>query len=166
MIKTLWLVVASASMLMTDNLAAVVSYYASHDSNEESQAPDQSEKGSAPRPGRNSPYRVTIQGEREEERNSDEDEDVNDNEDPEDDDLDEAKGSDGQIARNVNNILKSSFKDYNINVHVSNGIVRLNGMVRSDDDKKAIEKEVRNIDGVKSINSQLEIGKRAANSAK
>lgn len=65
--------------------------------------------------------------------------------------------SDAHILKNIQNSLKSSYKNYNINVHIKDGFVTITGVVFSDNDKQNIESEVRNIYGVKKVNNKLSV---------
>ena len=62
-----------------------------------------------------------------------------------------------QTITELQNAIKSSYKNYNINIHVSDGDVTLRGIVNSEEDKKGIEDKVRSVHGVKNINNQLHV---------
>lgn len=50
-----------------------------------------------------------------------------------------------------------------VNVQVRNGDVLLRGSVKTKEDKEKLEKEVRNIDGVKNVNSQVKVQELPSN---
>lgn len=57
----------------------------------------------------------------------------------------------------VKSAIQQSYHHYNINVHLSNGVVTLSGVVGSDQDKKAIEKDIQKINGVKKVENRLQV---------
>ncbi len=68
--------------------------------------------------------------------------------------------SDQELAKQIHDKLNSGwftkgFEQVNFQVH--NGNVVLNGIVKNSDDKDKLEKEIRNIDGVRSLNSQIRV---------
>jgi hypothetical protein len=48
-------------------------------------------------------------------------------------------------------------RNYNIDIHLKEGEVTLNGVVNSDDERSNIENAVRNIPGVRKLNSNLTV---------
>lgn len=73
--------------------------------------------------------------------------------------------TDQELAKNVRDKLSSGWfsKGYEqVQVQVNNGNVTLTGSVKTNDDKLKVEKEVRNLDGVKSLNSQLTVQEPSA----
>lgn len=67
--------------------------------------------------------------------------------------------SDTSIQDQIQNRVKAAYKQYNLNIRVSGGIVTLAGTVGSQQDKDAIEKEVNNVPGVKKILNQITVNK-------
>lgn len=68
--------------------------------------------------------------------------------------------SDQEIANKIRDKISSGWfsKGYDqVDVQVNNGMVILQGFVNSQDDRAKVEKEIRNIDGVKNINNQLAV---------
>lgn len=73
---------------------------------------------------------------------------------------DQAKMSDADLTKKIEDEISSGwFSDGYDQVHVQviNGKVMLKGMVKTQSDKEKLEKEIRNIDGVMSLNSQLSV---------
>lgn len=66
--------------------------------------------------------------------------------------------SDPQILGEIQDNLRSSYKNYNINVHIERGIVTISGVVFSDQDKQSIERDVRSVSGVKKVDNKIRIG--------
>lgn len=64
---------------------------------------------------------------------------------------------DTQISRTIQDHLKTSFKNYNFNYTIKDGIVTLKGVVNSTQDKDAIEKDFKSIPGVKKVNNSLQV---------
>ena len=64
---------------------------------------------------------------------------------------------DAQVLSQIQDRIKGAYKQYNINVNVSNGIATLTGSVNSQLDKDAIEKDIRNVPGISKVNNQLTI---------
>jgi osmotically-inducible protein OsmY len=78
-----------------------------------------------------------------------------------------AQKSDQEIASKIRDKISSGWfaKGFDqVNVQVNNGNVTLQGFVNTQEDKDKVEKEVRNIDGVKNINNQITVqqGKETA----
>lgn len=69
--------------------------------------------------------------------------------------------TDQKVMMDIQNVLKSSFKDYNINVKFENGVVTLTGMVKSDKDFKDIENAVKNVKGVTKVDNKLQVSPSA-----
>lgn len=74
--------------------------------------------------------------------------------------------SDNEITQEVNGLLEdgwftSGYKQ--VTATVSNGIVTLQGSVPSQDDKIQLEQDVKSIDGVRSLKSQLQVSPTATN---
>ncbi|MBS4168616.1 BON domain-containing protein [Parachlamydia sp. AcF125] len=70
------------------------------------------------------------------------------------------KSSDQELARKIREKLSSGWfsRGYDqINIQVYKGAVTLQGTVRTQADKEKIEKEVRNMDGVKSLTSYISV---------
>lgn len=68
--------------------------------------------------------------------------------------------SDQELAKKIQDKISSGWfskGNEQVNVQVNNGVVTLQGPVKAQSDKERIEKEVRNIEGVKSLNSQLTV---------
>lgn len=66
--------------------------------------------------------------------------------------------SDQEIAKNIRDKISSGWfaKGFDqVNVQVNNGNVTLQGFVKTQDDKEKVEKEVRNVQGVKNVNNQI-----------
>lgn len=67
-------------------------------------------------------------------------------------------GTDQEIAKKIQDYLKGGWfsKSYEgVNVRVNNGKVTLSGTVPTNEDKQKIEKDVRNINGVRQLSSDL-----------
>lgn len=70
---------------------------------------------------------------------------------------------DQKIAKKIRDKVSGWFSSYgDVNVAVNNGNVTLKGTVKSESDKNELEKKVRNMDGVRSLNSQLVVTDRDA----
>lgn len=65
--------------------------------------------------------------------------------------------NDSQVLTQIQDRIKGAYKQYNINVNVTNGIATLSGVVNSQLDKDAIEKDIRNVPGISKVNNQLTI---------
>jgi osmotically-inducible protein OsmY len=68
--------------------------------------------------------------------------------------------SDQELTKRIHDKLSSGIftEGYNqINIEVNNGKVTLQGTVKTWDDKGKIEKEIRNLDGVKSLKSEIKV---------
>lgn len=61
---------------------------------------------------------------------------------------------DRQLHKNIMNAIQGR---YNVQAFVDNGNVTLQGMVRSQDERRELEDKVRNMNGVRNLNSQLMI---------
>lgn len=69
--------------------------------------------------------------------------------------------------QNLTKKIQDKIKGYDrINVRVNNGKVTLLGYVKTESEKNKIEKEIRNIDGVNALNSQLAIQETNVSSSK
>ncbi len=71
-----------------------------------------------------------------------------------------ASTSDQQIANKIREKIGSSFLSKSLSqlsVQVNNGFVTLSGSVKTYSDKEAVEREVRSIEGVKQLNSQISV---------
>lgn len=66
--------------------------------------------------------------------------------------------SNEQLLNQIQYTLKGSFKNYNLNINVEDGVVTLSGVVNSDSDKSSLESKVKNIRGVRKVNNQLQVG--------
>jgi osmotically-inducible protein OsmY len=81
--------------------------------------------------------------------------------DPSDDNTDENSSvSDQELTKKIHDKLSSGLfsQGYNqVNIQVNNGNVTLQGTVKTWDDKRKIEKEIRNLDGVKSLSSEIQV---------
>lgn len=67
---------------------------------------------------------------------------------------------DQDLAKKVHDKITSGWfsKNYDkVTVQASNGVVTLGGTVKTMDDKNKVEKEVQNIEGVKSVNNQVAV---------
>lgn len=67
---------------------------------------------------------------------------------------------DQDLLKKINDKISSGWfrRGYDhVIVRVNNGVVTLQGSVKTRDDKEKVEKEVRNLEGVKSLNSSLTI---------
>ncbi len=62
------------------------------------------------------------------------------------------------LLNNIQNYIKSSYREYNISIHIQDGVVTLQGVVKSDSDKKNIESAVMQFDGVKKVENNLQVG--------
>lgn len=69
----------------------------------------------------------------------------------------ELERSNEEILNDVQNVIKSSYKGYMINIHVYDGNVKLSGNVHSDQDKKGIEDRVSKVKGVRSVKNQIQV---------
>lgn len=58
----------------------------------------------------------------------------------------------------IQNYIKSSYKEFNINIHIKDGVVTLQGVVRSENDKKNIENAISKFEGVKKVDNKLQVG--------
>lgn len=68
--------------------------------------------------------------------------------------------SDQELAKKIQDKIGEGYfsKGFDqVNVQVKEGTVTLTGSVRTYDDKEKVEKEVRNIDGVRKLNSQIAV---------
>jgi osmotically-inducible protein OsmY len=68
--------------------------------------------------------------------------------------------SDQELTKKIQDKISSGWfskGNEQVNVQVNNGVATLQGLVEAQSDKERIEKEVRNIEGVKSVNSQLTV---------
>jgi osmotically-inducible protein OsmY len=68
--------------------------------------------------------------------------------------------SDQDLAKRIHDKIGEGYfsKGFDqVNVQVKEGAVTLTGPVRTNDDKEKVEKEVRNIDGVKKLTSQITV---------
>lgn len=68
--------------------------------------------------------------------------------------------TDQDLAKKIQSKISSGWfaSGYkNVSVQVNNGAVTLQGFVKSQSEKDKLEKEIRNIEGVRSLNSQLSI---------
>lgn len=70
----------------------------------------------------------------------------------------EDNSKNAMLLHKIQSAIKSSYKEYNINIHLREGVVTLQGVVRSDNDKMNIENEVLKIEGIKKVNNQLQVG--------
>lgn len=62
-----------------------------------------------------------------------------------------------QVLNNVQELLKSAYSKYNIQVHIYDGVVTLVGRVGSEEDKYSIEKHVSKMSGVKRVYNHLHV---------
>lgn len=62
-----------------------------------------------------------------------------------------------RIMRDIQDKLRGSHKNYNINIHVIDGVVTLTGSVKSSQDKHNIESDISSIKDVKTVNNKLEV---------
>lgn len=77
--------------------------------------------------------------------------------------------SDQELAKKIRDKISSGWfsKGYDkVTVDVRDGVVTLSGSVKTESDKEKIEKEVRNLDGVKTFNSQLKVNEPSKDSEK
>ena len=65
--------------------------------------------------------------------------------------------TDRQILDQVKSLIGNNYERYNINIHVSEGTVLLRGVIDSDANLTQIEKDIRNIKGVKDVQNQLHV---------
>ncbi len=75
-----------------------------------------------------------------------------------------SEGSDQELQQRVQDKIGHGWfdKGYDqINIRVNNGIVTLDGVVRTEHDKDKIERNVRDMDGVKGLNSQITVKEEA-----
>jgi hypothetical protein len=63
-----------------------------------------------------------------------------------------------QLLNSIQDYIKNSYREYNINIHIQDGVVTLQGLVKSDSDKKSIENAVMQFDGVKKVENKLQVG--------
>lgn len=70
---------------------------------------------------------------------------------------DRVPDSNDLLIRDVRDKLRGSYKNYNINIHVMDGVVTLTGTVKTLQDKDKIEKDIKKIDGVKKVDNQLQV---------
>lgn len=76
----------------------------------------------------------------------------------------DAKGVDdhhdnAQLLGRIQNLIQSSYRKYNINIHLQGDVVTLVGVVESDSDKRNIEKDILKINGVKKVENKLQVSK-------
>lgn len=62
------------------------------------------------------------------------------------------------LLNKIQNTIKSSYQDYNINVKLMPEAVILTGTVKSEQDKRQIEQDILKIDGVKKVDNRLQVG--------
>lgn len=75
-------------------------------------------------------------------------------------DMHHVSGSDQELKKTVEDKISSGWfsKGYDlVKVHVNNGHVTLTGFVGSIEDKGKVEKEVKGIEGVKSVTNHVEV---------
>ena len=61
------------------------------------------------------------------------------------------------LVKQIQDTIKNSYRNYNINIRVKDGKVFLTGNVSTDADRSTIEADVKNIAGVKSVSNELEV---------
>lgn len=67
------------------------------------------------------------------------------------------KNNSDQLMEEIQRVIKNSYKTFNINIGISDGIVTLSGLVGSEEDKKNIESDVSRFQGVKKVENKLEV---------
>lgn len=75
----------------------------------------------------------------------------------EDEDLQQEEDSSIRVLNRIQELLHDTYKDYNINVHFDGQTVTLKGTVNSAHDKERIERTVKEIQGVRSVNNFLQV---------
>lgn len=61
------------------------------------------------------------------------------------------------IAR-IQEYVKANYQGYNLTVKIVDGVVHLNGIVSSGQDRKNIEDAILKMDGVKKVDNQIKVG--------
>lgn len=74
----------------------------------------------------------------------------------------EPKVGNPQILSQIQDLLKNSHKNYVVTVHIVDDVVTLSGSVNADEDRRALEDKVRNIQGVKGVKNELTVNPNAA----
>lgn len=72
---------------------------------------------------------------------------------------------DFKILGEVQDAIKRSYRNYNINIRIFDGIVTLTGVVNSEHEKQTVENKVRKVQGVKKVNNQITVGKLSSSSS-
>jgi osmotically-inducible protein OsmY len=65
--------------------------------------------------------------------------------------------AEAQFANNIRTQIKQSYFDYKINIHFLDGVLTLQGFVRTIGDKSNIEKDMLKVEGVKKVENKLQI---------
>lgn len=65
------------------------------------------------------------------------------------------------MVKQIQDNLKTSYSNFNVNVRINNGKVFLTGTVNSEADKSAIETDVKNMNGVTSVVNDLKVRNNA-----
>lgn len=75
--------------------------------------------------------------------------------------------SDQELTKKIRDKIGSGWfsRGYeDVNFRVNNGVVTLQGSVQTESDKEKVEKEIRNLNGVRSLNSNLMVQEKSKNS--
>lgn len=62
-----------------------------------------------------------------------------------------------RIVLEIQNRLKDTYRNYNVNIRIVDGVVYLTGFASSQEDKKGIEDMVSKINGVKQVKNDVQI---------
>lgn len=65
--------------------------------------------------------------------------------------------SNERILRHIQEELQSHYQNYSINLRIYDGVVTLTGIVDSEQDRQTILSHVRQLNGVKRVQDQLEL---------
>lgn len=63
-----------------------------------------------------------------------------------------------RLIAKIQDYIKSHYQGYNISIKLIDGVVHLNGIVSSGQDRKSIEDAILKIEGVKKVDNQIKVG--------
>lgn len=63
-----------------------------------------------------------------------------------------------QLITKIQDYIKANYQGYNVTVKIIDGVVHLNGIVNSSQDRKSIEEAILKMDGVKKVENQITVG--------
>jgi hypothetical protein len=63
-----------------------------------------------------------------------------------------------QLIAKIQAYIKANYQGYNVTVKLIDGVVHLNGIVSSGQDRKNIEDAILKMDGVKKVDNQIKVG--------